>query len=193
MIYGMRPTRTSVLQLQGAGGRSLPHDVFGAAVHLQICVPVEHTDHVCSEMVADSRTIVVGAAQGVLHAFTWHGKVQPLCVLTSQHTSHHPPQLRGTVSPLPPTVVLPAPSAPAALAGPLGSRAPSVPGPRNRTPAQSTPLPVGEVGTDGVASMDYAAAARHVAILLRDGRLGLCRCVSPENYTHNPDDAVHLS
>lgn len=75
MLYGMRSMRTSVLHLEGAGGRSLPHDVPGAAVHLQICVPVEHTEHVCSEMIADSRTIVIGAAEGVLHAFTWHGKV----------------------------------------------------------------------------------------------------------------------
>lgn len=93
--------------------------------------------------------------------------------------AHHPlpSQLRGTVTPLPPTVVVGAPSAPAALSAPLGSRMPSAPGPRNRIAAQSTPLPAVDVPADvAVVSMDYAAAARHMAILLRDGRLALCRC-----------------
>lgn len=68
-------------------------------MHLQICVPVEHTEHVCNEMIADSRTIVVGAAEGVLHAFTWHGKVRIhevmhiLCVVV--YLMHAHPQHLG--------------------------------------------------------------------------------------------------
>lgn len=75
LLYGTRALRSSVLHVDGASARSLPADFMGVGIHLQICIPIENTTHVCPEMVADSRTILIGTSDGVVHAYTWHGKV----------------------------------------------------------------------------------------------------------------------
>ena len=83
LLYGTRAQRTAVLHIEGAGVRNVPSDFFGVGIHLQICVPLENTQHVCPEMIGDSRTIVVGADEGAMHAFTWHGKVVVFpCILS---------------------------------------------------------------------------------------------------------------
>lgn len=191
LLYGTRITKDTVLYTQSPVARGAPIELKGVTVYLQYCIPVEGADeHLCPELVADSRTIIVAYGDAVLQAYSWQGK------------------FRGKAGPLPVSLhythssLFPSPSVPADAGFGLTSLSstPSYPlpplahagsyprqaGVGSRRTSESV-LTAGSatdagVGTMVVRSMDYAGRIKVVMLVLDDGRIGMCRV--PDNGLH---------